>query len=143
MMKKRMLHPSLTLGSRKPFQDATQTALTRIDIILNTRPGDLPWNSEFGCDVTDLVGESATPARVESTKGEVERALGKWLPNAKLHSCDVQLVSGLTGVVSHRESNIPTAESALASAGTDARLELKLDIEVEDQMIELGSEIDL
>ena len=142
-MKKRTLHPSLTLGARKPYQDATQTALTRIDIILNTRPGDLPWNSEFGCDVTDLVGESSTPERVENTKGKVEKALGKWLPNAILHSCDVQLVNGLSGVVTHREANVPTAESALASSGTDARLELKLDIEVEDKLLELGSEIDL
>jgi hypothetical protein len=49
----------------------------------------------------------------------------------------------LNNVITHREANIPTAESALVSSGTDARLELKLDIEVEDELLELGSEIDL
>ena len=138
-----MLHPSLTLGSRKPYLDKTSEALTRIDIVLNTRPGDLPWNSEFGCDLTDLVGESATPTRVDETKAEVETALSKWLPNVKVQNCEVQLVSAQGQVISHREANIPVAEAALVSQGTDARLELKLDIEVENEVLELGSEIEI
>ena len=142
-MKKKMLHPSLTLGSRKPYLDKTEEALARIDIILNTRPGDLPWNPDFGCDLTELVGESATPERVNFTKSQVERALGKWLPNASVENCELQLVTGEGQVIQHREPNVPTAEAALVSMGTEARLELKLDIEVEEQLLELGSEIEL
>ena len=142
-MSKRILHPSLTLGARKPYLDKTSEALTRIDIILNTRPGDLPWDEEFGCDLTSLVGETATVDRVQATRGEVETALGKWLPNGKVQSCEVQLVTAQGQVISHSEANIPVAEAALVSHGTDARLELKLDIEVEDEVLELGSEIDI
>ena len=142
-MSKRILHPSLTLGSRKPYLDKTSETLTRIDIILNTRPGDLPWDEQFGCDLTALVGETATPSKVQATRSEVEKALSKWLPNGKVKDCQVNLVTAQGKVISHHEANIPVAEAALVSHGTDAHLELKLDIEVENEVLELGSEIDI
>ena len=140
---KKIMHPSLTMGSRKPFLNRTEESLTRIDMVLKTRPGQLPWNPDFGCDLTNLVGESATEERISYTRDQVAFALGEWLPSATVHNCDVHLVTGQGDVVTYRDHTVPVAESALVALGTDARLELKLDIEVENEIIELGSELDL
>ena len=137
------MHASLTLGSRKPYLTRTEESLTRIDMILKSRPGQLPWNPDFGCDLTNLVGESATEERISYTRDQVAFALGEWLPSATVQNCDVHLVTGQGEVVSYRDHSVPVAESALVALGTDARLELKLDIEVENEIIELGSELDL
>ena len=142
-MPKKILHPSLTLGARKPYLDRTSETLTRIDIILNTKAGDLPWRPNFGCDLTSLIGEPASPEQVERTRADVQGALSSWLPNAYVRNCEAQLVTGEGQVVHYREPNLPVAEFALVSQGTNARLELKLDIEVEDEVLELGSEIEI
>ena len=70
---KKILHPSLTLGARRPFLRKTEGNLARIDMILHTNIGDLPWNPEFGCDLTSLVGEAATPEKIDHTESEVRR----------------------------------------------------------------------
>ena len=57
---KKILHPSLTLGARRPFLRKTEGNLARIDMILHTNIGDLPRNPDFGCDLTSLVGEAAS-----------------------------------------------------------------------------------
>jgi len=121
----------------------TEALLARLDIILNTRPGDLPWRPEFGCDLTDLVGEAATSDRVDLTENQVKRAIDVWLSDAILNNCNVHLVTGQGDVIHHREASIPTAESALVAMGTEARLEVKLDIEVDEESLEVGAELEL
>ena len=140
---KKLMHPSLTLGARKPYLTRTEESITRIDMILKTRPGQLPWNPDFGCDLNNLIGESATEERISATKDQVELSLRKWLPSANILDCDVHLVTGEGQVVTYRDSTVPVAESALVALGTDARLELRLDVEVEDEIIELGSELEM
>ena len=140
---KKIMHPSLTMGSRKPFLNRTEESLTRIDMVLKTRPGQLPWNPEFGCDMTDLIGESATEERISAVQEEVKRSLRQSLPAANVLSCDVHLVTGEGQVVAYRDRSVPTAESALVALGTDARLELRLDIEVENDIVELGTELEI
>ena len=140
---KKIMHASLTIGARKPFMTRTEESLTRIDMILKTQAGQMPWKPEFGCDLTDLIGESATEDRIKSTQNEVQRTLRKWLPSANVLSCDVHLITGEGQVVNYRDNSIPVAESALVALGTDARLELRLDIEVENEVLELGSELEI
>lgn len=140
---KKIMHASLTMGSRKPFLHRTEESLTRIDMVLKTRPGQLPWNPEFGCDITDLIGESATEERISATQDEVERSLRAFLPSASVLSCEVHLVTGEGQVVAYRDQSVPTAESALVALGTDARLELRLDIEVDNEIVELGTELEI
>ena len=41
------------------------------------------------------------------------------------------------------EALIPVVESALVSMGTEARLELKLDLGIDDEELEVGTEIGL
>lgn len=138
---KKILHPSLTLGARRPFLKKTEGNLARIDMILHTNIGDLPWNPEFGCDLTSLVGEAATPERIDHTESEVRRSIATYLPDVNIKECIVQLHSSGVSSIHHREALIPVAESALVSMGTEARLELKLDLELDDEVLEIGTEI--
>ncbi len=138
---RKILHPSLTLGSRRPFLNKTQGNLARIDMILQTNIGDLPWNPEFGCDLTSLVGEAATPERIDHTESEVRRSIATYLPEVDINDCSVQLQSEGFSSSTHREALIPVAESALVSMGTEARLELKLDLQIDDEDLEIGTEI--
>ncbi len=140
---RKSLHPSLTLGARKPYLSNRQTSLSRLSMILHTNVGDIPWRPGFGCDITSLVGEPATPSRIENTRNTVSRAIRRWLPDATVKECEVYLVSIEGNSSTHREVGVPVAESALVAMGTEARLELKLDLEIEDEQIELGTELNV
>lgn len=140
---KKILHPSLTLGARKPFLSGRETSLARLDMILQTRQGDIPWRPEFGCDVTRLVGEPATPDKVNETRSIVENTIQRWLPDADVKECQVQLVSLGGYANTYRDVSIPVAESALVAMGTEAGLELKIDLEIEEELLEVGTEFDL
>ncbi len=140
---KRILHPSLTLGARKPFLSNRDSILARLDMVLHSRVGDIPWRPEFGCDVTGLVGEPATPARIQQTRALVERTVQEWLPDVTVNDCAVQLVHSGGVANTHREVGIPVAESALVAMGTESNLELKLDLEVDNEMLEIGTDFDI
>ena len=140
---KKILHPSLTLGARRPYLSQRETALARLDMVLHTRQGDVPWKPRFGCDVTRLVGEPATPDKINETKGVVRGAIRRWLPDVEIKECQVQLVNLGGYANTYRDASIPVAESALVAMGTEAGLELKIDLEVEEELLEVGTEFDL
>ena len=139
---KRILHPSLTLGARKPHLSGPEGLVARVQMVLDTRPGQLPWSMEFGCDLTSLVGEPATPQRVNEAKWRIQSALRKWLPGLEVGDPRVNVKTRLGTVSTHRERQIPTAESALVALGTEARLEVELDIETEDGLMAIEASID-
>lgn len=128
---KRLLHPSLALGAHHPYVSHQEGLMTRIQIVLETRPNQLPWKPEFGCDLTSLLGKAATPQRVNEARFRVEGAVKQWLPGMELKDCRVNAVTNLGSVGAHRERQIPVAESALVALGTESRLEVELDIETE------------
>ena len=140
---KKILHPSLTLGARKPYLSSRESALARLDMILHTREGDIPWKPTFGCDVAGLVGEPATPSNVNRTRSIVEGAISDWLPDVTINQCQIQLVNLGGYANTYRDVSIPVAESALVAMGTEAGLELKIDLEVEEELLEVGTEFDL
>lgn len=140
---KRILHPSLTLGARDPFLSQKDSTMARLDMVLHSRVGDIPWRPDFGCDVTGLVGEPATPARVQETRALVERTIQEWLPDVTVNECQVQLVHAGGIANTYRETGIPVAESALVAMGTESNLELKLDLEVDNEALELGTTFDI
>ena len=43
----------------------------------------------------------------------------------------------------YRDVSIPVAESILVAMGTEAGLELKIDLEIEEELLEVGTEFDL
>jgi phage baseplate assembly protein W len=139
---KRILHPSLTLGTRKPYLNGVEGLVERVQIVLDTRPGKLPWSPEFGCDLTSFLGDAATPQRVVEARWKVEGAMRKWLPGVDLKDCRVNVSTLLGAVSTHRERQIPTAESALVALGTEARLEVELDIETDAGMLAVEATVE-
>jgi phage baseplate assembly protein W len=140
---KRILHPSLTLGARKPFLSQRESTLARLDMVLHSRVGDIPWRPDFGCDVTGLIGEPATPSKIQETSSLVERTIHKWLPDVMVNDCEIQLIHAGGVANTHREAGIPVAESALVAMGTESNLELRLDLEVENEVLEIGTDFDI
>ena len=117
--------------------------MTRVQLVLETRPSQLPWNPEFGCDLSHLLGKAATPQRVNEAQFRVEGAVRRWLPEMTLNDCRVNTRSfDVSTVQSHREGSIPVAESALVSLGTQAKLEVELDIETEAGEMSLEAEVE-
>jgi|GEM_PF-2193957 len=140
---KRILHPSLTLGARKPFLSQRESTLARLDMVLHSRVGDIPWRPDFGCDVTGLIGEPATPSKIQETRALVERTIHEWLPDVMVNDCEIQLIHAGGVANTHREAGIPVAESALVAMGTESNLELRLDLEVENEVLEIGTDFDI
>ena len=140
---KRILHPSLTLGARQPMLSKRESTLARLDMVLHSRAGDIPWRPGFGCDVSGLIGEPATPSRIQQTTALVERTIQEWLPDVTVNDCAVQLVHSGGVANTHREAGIPVAESALVAMGTESNLELKIDLEVENEVLEIGTDFDI
>ena len=140
---RKILHPSLTLGARKPYLSQRRSTLARLDLVMHTQMGDIPWRTSFGCDLTDLIGEPATPSRINEARASVSGAIRRWLPDANVNGCQIQLVSTEGTASTYRDAAIPVAESALVAMGTEARLELKIDLEIDDQEIEVGTELDI
>ena len=140
---KKIMHPSLTLGARQPYLSKKESTLARLDMVLQTRAGDIPWRKDFGCDVTGLIGEPATPANINQTRAIVQSSISSWLPDVIVKSCDLRLVHSGGTANMHREVGIPVAESALVAMGTESNLELKIDLKVEDEVLEIGTDFEL
>lgn len=123
--------PALTLGERRPFLAGEDALASRIQMVLETRPGDVPWRPQFGCDLSSLVGQPATTQRVNEARWRVEEAVRRWIPEATLVRCDVRVVVFDHGARTRHPRTVPLAESALLSLGTEAALEVELDVETE------------
>lgn len=124
-----ILHPALTLGTRRARVSEDETIAERIRLVLETRPGTLPWRPDFGCDLGPLVGQPATTQRVNEARWKVEQALRRWLPELELTRCEVHVVYADVGAGRVRYLEVPLAESSLLSLGTQAGLEIVIDVE--------------
>ena len=52
---KQLLHPSLVPDARRPCMPHKMGLNKPIQIVLETRQQQLPWNPVFGCDLTSLI----------------------------------------------------------------------------------------
>lgn len=120
-----ILHPALSMGAPALHGDAELGA--RVRMVLETRPGTLPWRPEFGCDLADLVGKPATSAKIGEVRWKIEQAVRRWVPSVRVARCRV-------AVVPLREdgadfARAPLAERAVMALGTRALLEVSLELE--------------
>ena len=121
-----MLRPNLTIGAARPWVHGDEELLERVRLVLETRPGQLPWRPEFGCDLESLVGQPATSGRLTEVRWRVERALARWLPDVNVERCVVRAIPhDSPGLVA---ATTPVAESALLGLGTQADLEVSLEL---------------
>ncbi|MCB9765016.1 MAG: GPW/gp25 family protein [Alphaproteobacteria bacterium] len=121
------LHPAVLLGSRRPALSPAQALATRIRMVLETRPGDLPFRPDFGCDLSSFAGQPATDRRIEAVKLQVEAALVTQIPGIKVRRIEVKAVTDV-GTAPGRLREVPLAEAALVRLGVQATLDVRLDV---------------
>ena len=125
-----MLDPALPLGERQPHLGPEEALAERIRMVLETRPGKLPWRREFGCDLASLVGQPATVQRLNEARWRIEEAMRRWIRDAEIVRCRVKVATDESaGMRSFR--SVPLAESALMSFGGQAVLEVELDVKTD------------
>lgn len=120
--------PGAPLGVGQTLRDAASALEQRVRLVLETRPGDLPWRPDFGCDLGGLVGQPATAARLQDLRWRVEAALRRWIPDARVRSCRVRL---LREEPLGAPDPLPTAEAALLRLGPQCAVEIDLQLQVE------------
>jgi phage baseplate assembly protein W len=118
----------MVVGGRD-LRTAQERLADRIRLVLETQPGSVPWEPSFGCDLTGLVGGSASTTRTSEVRTRVTSAIQRWLPAVRISSCTVELIE--TRAHRQRTAGVPIAEAALASAGVSVVLEVRIDVETE------------
>ena len=107
-----------------------EEALTqRLQMVLDTRPGQVPWRPDFGCDLEGLVGEPATSQNLRRAQQLVEGALQNWMPDVDVVSVDVTFVP-LQGGFGSRHPTVPLAEAALLALGVQVALEVQVEVRI-------------
>ncbi|MGC6508956.1 MAG: GPW/gp25 family protein [Myxococcota bacterium] len=136
-------HLSLTLGARKPYLNRLDSTMGRLSILLHTPQGHLPWEPKFGCDLDQSIGRPATDELQNQISSSVRHSVSRWIPDTKINRCDVILQNATLNVREHREPTIPLAESALAILGTDVHAQVALEVEVDGEIIEMSTALDI
>lgn len=120
---------------------AASELASRVRLVLETRPGQLPYLPEFGCDLEGLLGATASEPRLAEVKLRIVGALQRFVPGVRVRSCEVRSTPIGRAGASWRD-HAPIAEVALASAGISSRLEVHVVVETDDGPIEIETELE-
>lgn len=122
------IHPlDVPLTTPRPYLGGMETIEARLRLVLETRPGRLPWRPDFGCDLASVVGEPATPQNLTRARFHVERAVARWVPEVKLKRCECRVIPRPDSVPI--PGSAPAGEGALLSLGSQAVLSIQLELE--------------
>ena len=100
----------------------------RLQTLLSTRPGTLPWRPTFGIELDWLVGQPLNGVNLSLLKWRVKSAITEWLPQLELRDLSVKVVSDYQRARNQRDRNVPIAESALLPYGAGGVVEIQLDV---------------
>ena len=139
----RTLDPAMILGARKAYLRGDEAVAYKLQAVLETRPGQLPWQPQFGCDLTALVGQPATAQRMAEARWKVEQAVKQWVPEVELLDCRVQVVALETGHERGRDPATPLAEAALLNLGSQAVLEVELDVMTDQGLLAMQAQVEV
>lgn len=121
--------PELGLGlGVRGLAGPDEALAQRIQLVLATRPGDLPWKPEFGTDLAQLVGNPVSGWVSATAQRAVREALGRWVPEAGLQSVEVH--TQLKPTPGFRP--IGPIERALIPAGMQATIVIDLVIQTNE-----------
>lgn len=123
----RMLDPAVPLGSLRPEIDGLAALEARLRLVLETRPGRLPWRPDFGCDLEFLVGEPASPQNLARAEFHVQQAISRWLPEVTAQRLTVS-AQPIPNAPSGAGPAAPPGEGALVSLGTQAVLVVSFEV---------------
>lgn len=122
--------PALSLATAiRPLRGLDALA-ARLRLVLETPAGRMPWRPEFGLDLQGIVGGPASTTRLDEARMRILAAIGNWLPEIEVVSCDVALAE--LERLDLRDPTVPTAERALGSQAVSAALEIRLVLQTDD-----------
>lgn len=117
---------SLTIGGTD-HRNGPERLADRIRLVLETEPGTLPFAPTFGCDLSGIVGATASKARLSEARMRITAALHKWLPDVALKSVDIELIEPTRS--GRRPVGVPIAERAMASRVVSQVLDIRIEVE--------------
>lgn len=120
--------PSIPLGTGRAWLVDEHALAARVRMVLETRPGRLPWRPKFGCDLGGLVGFPVTPELVQRVSQLITSSLREWIPDAEVVSVDVRAVPLSAGYAVTSDRSVPAAESAMLLLGVQATLEAVIEL---------------
>ena len=124
-------HPAVPLGGTRAQVDGIEALTTRIRMVLETRPGQVPWRPDFGCDLEALVGKPATPHRLVQAQWKVEESLRRWIPEVDLVHCRVRPIMSENAGALRGSRDLPLGESSLVNFGVQVALEIEVDLQTD------------
>lgn len=111
----------------------------RVRLVLETRPGRIPWRPEFGCDLDPVVGKALTIERVGEVKIRVQAALNRFLPDLIISRLEVRVRTDLGADM--RSRRLPIAEASLVPFGANAMLDIELELQTPTGPVRLQMEV--
>lgn len=136
-----LLDPAIPLGSPLVWLGGEHALAARVRLVLETRPGRLPWRPTFGCDLAGLVGFPVTDELVARVRQRISSALGEWLPDSTVVSVDVRAVPLSSGLALSTERSVPAAEAAMLVLGVQAELEAVIELTGPDGSVTLTATV--
>ena len=104
-------------------------ALTaRVRMVLETRPGRMPWRPDFGCDLEGLAGQPATGATLQLARMRIEESLRRWVPDVEIRRVEVRFATSEGAGLGRSTPEVPAAEAALMKIGAQGWMDVRLDL---------------
>ena len=111
----------------------------RVRLVLETRPGRIPWRPEFGCDLDPVVGKALTIEQIGEVTIRVQAALNRFLPDLLISKLEVCVRTDLGADM--RSRRLPVAESSLVPFGANAVLDIELELQTPTGPVRLQMEV--
>lgn len=130
------LHPAVLLGAHRPTLSPDEALALRVRMVLETRPGAVPFRPDFGCDLSDFAGHPATEQLLTQVQQRIEEALNRQIPGLRIDKCVVRALTD-RGSRPGRLREVPLAEAALVRLGMQATLDVRLEVSSADGHLSL------
>jgi phage baseplate assembly protein W len=135
-----LLDPAVPLGPAALSR--RDDIATRVRMVLGTRPGQLPWRPEFGCDLDRFVGQALTNSRLEELAEAVRAAVSRHMPEVDVVDCGVRVETRWGAPSDNERRSVPIGEAALVRFGVQASLQIELQLETESGPVAIQAVID-
>ena len=133
---------AVPLGPRKESGRSLEDIAQRVHMVLDTRPGQLPWRKDFGCDLEATTGESVTEARLSNIRWQIEQTIMRWIPEVNLvKRVEIDLVRDEGMGIDVADRRIPLAEAAMVRFGVQCSLQVRIDLETKEGPLSLQAHV--
>ncbi len=132
---------SVPLGPVRSQGASLQQIAQRVQMVLDTRPGQLPWRPDFGCDLGTTVGESITDASLAVVRWRIMDAISRWVPEVTIMDLQLDLVRDDGMGIDSADRRIPIAEAALVRFGVQSSIHVRLELETVEGPLVLDASV--